>query len=384
MLFDSTLNESCVATDWDSIQESKYDLGIEGAYMHMYENQCNFNAMMKAVGLSELAYYRENGQSLFVNEAGAVGGFISKAKEFFKKVLEKIKGIIKKFIMIIQSYTMDDKKFVKKYEKDLLRVNTTDFEFNGYNFKKSDVMSKDDVSADAVIHVDTMDDEINKINATEFNTSGEATNPTAPARYGSTGINAKDYVTRSDSKAYKDSDAVNDRIEMLRGRLVDDITGNLTEDELREEFHDKLYGEDGKTTLECGNDFTIGECLEYIRNTEKSIKSVKKFDNETTKTFNKLDKALSNAQIRLIKVKAKDNNAGNKMDNIMANLNGEITVCKAISNSITMLCGMLCTALKDRNRQCKAICVKAINYKHESAMVGGYADDSMFGNVVLK
>ena len=152
MLFDSTLNESCVSTDWDSIQKSKYDLGIEGAYMHMYENQCNFNAMMKAVGLSELAYYRENEQSLFVNEAGAVGGFIGKAKEFFKKVLEKIKGIIKKFIMLIQSYTSDDKKFVKKYEKDLLRVDTTDFEFNGYNFNKSDFMSKDDVAA--VIHVD--------------------------------------------------------------------------------------------------------------------------------------------------------------------------------------------------------------------------------------
>ena len=114
MLFDSTLNESCVATDWDAIQESKYDLGIEGAYMHMYENQCNFNAMMKAVGLSELAYYRENEQSLFVNEAGAVGGFIGKAKEFFKKVLEKIKRIIKKLLMIIQSYTSDDKKFIKK------------------------------------------------------------------------------------------------------------------------------------------------------------------------------------------------------------------------------------------------------------------------------
>ena len=171
MIFDSTLNESCVATDWDAIQESKYDLGIEGAYMHMYENQCNFNAMMKAVGLSELAYYRENEQSLFVNEAGAVGGFIGKAKEFFKKVLEKIKGIIKKFIMLIQSYTSDDKKFVKKYEKDLLRVDTTDFEFNGYDFNKSDFMSKDDVAA--VIHVDScMDDEIKTLNNVTFLDTG--------------------------------------------------------------------------------------------------------------------------------------------------------------------------------------------------------------------
>ena len=53
MLFESTIGASSVApTDWNSIQESKYDLGIEGAYMHMYENQCNFNAIMKSVGLS--------------------------------------------------------------------------------------------------------------------------------------------------------------------------------------------------------------------------------------------------------------------------------------------------------------------------------------------
>ena len=60
MLFESAIDEGYTPTDWDSIQECKYDLGIEGAYMHMYENQCNFNAMMKAVGLSELSYYKRN------------------------------------------------------------------------------------------------------------------------------------------------------------------------------------------------------------------------------------------------------------------------------------------------------------------------------------
>ena len=162
--------------------------------------------------------------------------------------------------MIIQSYTMDDKKFVKKYEKDLLRVDTTDFEFNGYNFNKSDFMSKDDVAA--VIHVDScMDDEINKINATEFNTSGGVKNSTIIPRYGSDTFDPKDNITNSDSKMYKDSDAVNDYIEQLRGKLVQDITGNLTEDELREEFHDKLYGEDGRFSChDCGLIITDTQC----------------------------------------------------------------------------------------------------------------------------
>lgn len=382
MLFESTIGASSVApTDWNSIQESKYDLGIEGAYMHMYENQCNFNAIMKSVGLSELAYYRDNGQSLFVNEAGAVTGFISKAKDFFKKVLEKIKGIIKKFIMLIQSHTSDNKKFVKKYEKDLLRVDTTDFEFNGYNFNKSSI--KDTANVAEFIKVDaamaTRTTGINNIDYSFNNDALEYGNAADATRYN----NTSDKIFNT-SKNYADSDAINDEIEKQRALLINKTNSSFTEDELREEFHNMLYGEDGKTTLECGKDFTIRECLEWIRNNDKAIKTVEKFDRTNTQAFDKLDKALNNAQVKLTKVKGDNATKNSAMDVAMANLNAEITICKAVSNSITMLCGMMCTALKDRCAQSKAICVKAISYKHESAMVGGYADDSLFGNVVLR
>ena len=42
--------------------------------MHVYENECNYNAIMKAAGISELKYYKETGGDLFVQEAGAAGG----------------------------------------------------------------------------------------------------------------------------------------------------------------------------------------------------------------------------------------------------------------------------------------------------------------------
>ena len=46
------------------VAPSPYPVGIEGALMHVYENECNYNALMKAVGISELKYYQETGKNL--------------------------------------------------------------------------------------------------------------------------------------------------------------------------------------------------------------------------------------------------------------------------------------------------------------------------------
>ena len=85
MLFDTNISESAI--DIADVEPSKYEANLEGALMCVYENECNYNALMKATGLSELKYYKETAGDLFLNEAGAFGGFLSKAKEFFKKVL---------------------------------------------------------------------------------------------------------------------------------------------------------------------------------------------------------------------------------------------------------------------------------------------------------
>ena len=97
MIFNE-MNTNNTAISYDAVQESPYELGIGGALMHVYENECNYNALMKAAALSEMKYYNQTGGDLFVQEAGAFAGFIQKAKEFFKKVIEKIKSIAKKFI----------------------------------------------------------------------------------------------------------------------------------------------------------------------------------------------------------------------------------------------------------------------------------------------
>ena len=157
------MNESATfggyTVNMEAVQESPYELGLEGALMHVYENECNYNALMRAVGLSEMRYYQETGKDLFVNEAGALGNFIEKAKTLFKKVIEKIAMIAKKFMAKINSYVVSDKDFVKKYEKDLLRRDLGSMKFTGWKFSDympqfkgipaADLMTKVGISTDA-------------------------------------------------------------------------------------------------------------------------------------------------------------------------------------------------------------------------------------------
>jgi hypothetical protein len=316
-------NEAYTGRSYRTVQESPYELGINGALMHVYENECNYNAMMKAAALSEMKYYNRTGGDLFVQEAGAFKGFIETAKKFFHAVIEKIKSIGKKFVAKINQYTMKDKDFVKKYQKELLTRDLKDFEFDGYEFPQYEG------------YLDT----------------------------------GKAYVKVSEDGS-DDSDKLNDIMEENRGRIVGE--GAMTEDEFREELHDKFYGD--KDTIEV----VIRKELVYISETDKltkeANKSEKKIIDEINKFIRDLDRD-ANALTKAVSLKASDEDNKTNAD-LIKYKNNLITVAKSISNDFTVYYGTKVKALTDRNRQAKAICVKALSYKHESASVysGGYYD----------
>ena len=60
-------------------------------------------------------------------------------KKFLKKIWEKIKGLFKRFTLMIDKYNMEDKAFVKKYRKELFNgKNLSDFKFKGYKYTIDD------------------------------------------------------------------------------------------------------------------------------------------------------------------------------------------------------------------------------------------------------
>jgi hypothetical protein len=351
MIFNMNESFGGYAVNMDAIQESPYALGLEGALMHVYENELNYNALMKAVGLSEMKYYQETGGDLFVNEAGALGGFIDGAKKFFKKVIEKIAQIAKKFFAKINSYVMDEKTFVKKYEKELIRRDLTGMKFTGWTFPE---FSLNLASADGMLAI-TTNDSMSK-----------------------------------DAGTYRDvGDNVDDKIEkkcnVQRGRMLNS-NDELTEEEFRTNLHDKLYG-DTKEEF----DVSIRDALNTISNAKKAISNIETQQKKYTNIVNKFITYLEKIQSTFMKVtddeKKNTDDAkeiSDKKNNAIKELSVRISTAKAYSNDLTVAFGMQVQAENDKNRQAKAICVKALSYKHESAVYYGGGNDDIFAGVVIR
>ena len=332
---------------------SKYPVGLEGALMHVYENECNYNALMKAAGISELRYYQETGRDLFVHEAGAFSGFIEKAKAFFKKVIEKIKAMFHKFAATINQYTMKDKEFVKKYEKELYRKDLTDLEVDGYKFNTEP-------------------------NATDipefFKASERLMHRTA------------DKIASGKSTTFVDTDS-DDLTEMkdeYRGKLLK--TGPLDSNEFREEFRDKYYGD--KESLEANKDFNIRTLMTIITGTHDDIKKVENFQKTTTKTINDKIKELESIQKEYSKItdteRSNEEESKNRT-NVTKATSNVISLWEDNSNTLTTFFGMVIQWYKDRNRQAKAICVKALGYnKKESYSYSESSVNDLFAGVTIR
>lgn len=371
------------------VAPSPYPVGLEGALMHVYENECNYNALMKAVGISELKYYQETGKNLFVHEAGAFSAFLDKAKAFFKKVIEKIKQIFHKFAAVMNQFTMSDKKFVKTYSKEINRKDISDFTFSGYTFKGLD----DAISASADI-------DSSKYDPDKFE-------------------NVKKASLRGD-EIQMDSDKLNDFIEANRGNWLSKITkgshGSLDESEFRDEIKDFLYGNNGEKEELDDKDIDKRKILQWIEGTDKAITDANKKQKECTRAIDKMVKKVEEFE-KIINKKGvtyddagmrykyleKDNTdnktygivhkdgekiSTDEQDRLQKGINNAITVMKSESNDIVIFFGMLTGALKDRNRQSKAICVKIIGYnKKESANYGYYGEssvDDLFASVTIR
>ena len=322
-------NEMNNSVSYEAVQESPHELGIGGALMHVYENECNYNALMRAAALSEMKYYNQTGGDLFVQEAGAFSGFIQKAKDFFKKVIEKIKSIAKKFVATIGQFTMKDKDFVKKYSNDLVRRNLSGMKFNGYAF---------------------------------------------PSWEGSTSTAGADSGVKADGS--DDQDALNDIIENNRGNIVGGSA--MTESEYRNTLKEKFYGD--KEDLKVN----IRAVLNIITETNSLIKAAEKKEKDIIKGIDDIIKKLETASKTLdknitagIKDKSMSDSEIHGKDAAIKGINNKISVWKALSNDLTVYFGAYTKALADKNRQAKAICVKALSYKakNESATFeGGYND----------
>lgn len=124
--------------NFDTVQESKFTPDMAGTLAMIAESEENYNRIMKAVGIAELAYLEESGSEL-IYEAADAESFLDKVKKWFTQLLEKVTAMFKSFIDMLRRKMGNDKLFAEKFEKDLAGADASKVkDFKGYKFSHMD------------------------------------------------------------------------------------------------------------------------------------------------------------------------------------------------------------------------------------------------------
>lgn len=106
----------------ETVQESQYEIGIEGALAHVYESQLNWNRIEEAINYTELTGFNATGDVDYVMESGKMKQMFDKIIEWFKSMWAKFVSGFKKFTSFIMSKIKSDKGFIKKFKEMKLTV----------------------------------------------------------------------------------------------------------------------------------------------------------------------------------------------------------------------------------------------------------------------
>ena len=365
------------------------------------ESQANYNNIIKAIGINELAAFEETGAEI-IYEAGAISGFIAKIKQFFIKLWDKVKEIFHKFFAWLDVLTKDNKEFAKKYEAEARkRWNNIKDEFSIKGYKFTHLEEVPGKYADAenfamdkygdIVGYEVIDANNNLYGVIERNINKK--------------INGSSFEDANKAFSDKHSDAV----EAVRGAIKNSLVGGtdsgLTADEFTKELFEGFRdGDSSKTTLEK-SDIDLEKCLTELKtysktkkDSEDAFKVIKKSFDNTIKKLEDLVKDANKLGTDKNDIKMTDKNTGKEVSAasvIVSYYNHLTTAWKDVKEVLVSANGTYLQALKDRATQDKTTVAAVITtgkIKKESADYGyGYSYNesastgmSFLDQVVLK
>lgn len=312
----------------DKIQPSFYDNLIEGALAIVAESTYNENKLMEAIGINEAAHFAQTGNE-YVYTEGTLSDIWKKVKDFILKIWEKIKGLFKKFVAMFDKYFASDKDFVKKYKKRILMADPKDVTYEGYKFEG----------------LDAAPGALSKA-------ANEVTTESKQAISGDTFTKEED---------------VTDALDSIRGDLCGKSGSKIEANEFASELKEAIYGD--KESME-GSELEVSKQIGYIENYNESKKVVEKAKKEIDKAFRDMIKAVDDAEKKFTEPKDFKGDATGtdpltgkegKNSDIIKNIGYNRTFMTRSSEAFATFAGVILNALKDRNRQARAICVKVMS-----------------------
>lgn len=368
--------------------ESTYE-GLEGALAIVAESEQNYNRIMQAVGISELNYLEATGEEI-VYEAGRIEGFFDKVKEFFKKLMDKLKSLYANFIAWLDSYVKQSDDFAKKYGPILTRKQgageLADFEFTGFNFTNLDNVESG-LFTDGSKEFNGVKESVEFIvkKFSKESIEGDIDMPTGQSAEG-VAVTKKGSIFSDHEMKKVEQFTADDYADDLRGEMLGGkgpIEAGDFSKELTEWFRD---GETKGTHDYDGRD--VVKAIESIKGSKKNIDKAKKYLKTTNDAINKVIKVLEGAEKQLLNASKRSDKATKYMNSLSKCISGYKTMMEL---NVTYN-GAVVSALKDKCRQEKTMCVKAMSYrtdskKREEKLFGeGFTHftEGFLDNVILK
>lgn len=328
-----TVTASSITESFDEVTASAIEEGVEYsgldldemAMSHVAESEENFNKIMMAIGIHEASVYAESGEEVVYTE-GTLSDIKDKIVSFIKAVWNKIVSIFKRFIAMFDAWNKDDKAFLDKYKGELVKRagKLKDFKFSGYTFTKLDKGSEGIKKCEDIAKV------------------------------------AKEYDNEITDKDEEDFD---ETIEQKRGEVLAAMsgsTGSYTASEFSKELFELFRnGESNKSELDKIDLTSIMSDLAGSKEARKQAKSAYDNAKKVCDGFIKEVEALDKTAVKNIK----GNDSTSDETNVKASrkYNHAIRMIRAALSIMQVVNGAHLTALKDKSRQNKAICVKIMS-----------------------
>lgn len=359
-------NEAATIMEDDSVKPSMYEDFTEGAMVAVAESETNYTRLMMGIGITEAVAYSETGEPMVYTES-FIGDVVDKIKAFFKKLWEKIKALFKRFILMFDQYFKSDKDFLKKYKSRILKSTNKDMTYSGYPFSKANGFQNTTIIAN-------------------FN-NAEGVNRLIDNHISPEILNAK-------ANADTLSERREDIVDRFRGSMLNKSNQTVDASDFHDELFEYFHGSTSKETLDDSDpELNLSNCISILENNKEAVK-------EAQKVVDKIGKWIDDAVKRIEQESKRDitaykNNVNNSDEDkreyeaINTKLNNVyIGIYRDCGGVCTQFVGAVLTALKDMNRQARAICAKAIvksgKINEESAGSEYFGGGSFLSSVVFK
>ena len=272
------INESFEQVLEDSTSPAEQEDLIEAGIDAIIATNENYNMIMRRTAILESMALEETGQE-YVYTEGVLGSLYNTIKSFLNKIWEKIKGLFKRFMMTIDSYTKNDKDFCTKYRKQIFaKTLDSDFTFKGYKWNINMTNLKSAIGACST--------ESGKAFKTDSD-RGTLADDTTPDR----GL-----AFDSKANADKNSDKESDIIEKLNGTILKVYTGKehgaMTVEEFRKELHESFRGDTTEKEELDSKDIDVSGWFNELMTSNQTRKDAKTSFDESRKAIDQDLKAL--------------------------------------------------------------------------------------------